>query len=113
MILKPKSFLCPVLLSVILLILQACSGSGQAQQGQNGGGRGRDGRGRGGEQEIAVKTTPVQRISIQRMVDLSGSLISPDQVRVSSEVGGMIASVSADLGQEVKAGQVLIQLDTR
>jgi RND family efflux transporter MFP subunit len=47
------------------------------------------------------------------MVDLSGSLISPDQVRVSSEVDGTVASVDADLGQEVQAGQVLIQLDTR
>jgi RND family efflux transporter MFP subunit len=47
------------------------------------------------------------------MVDLSGSLVSPDQVRVSGEVGGIIATLNADLGQEVQAGQVLVQLDTR
>jgi RND family efflux transporter MFP subunit len=47
------------------------------------------------------------------MVDLSGSLISPDQVRVSSEVGGVVSMVNADLGQEVQEGQVLIQLDAR
>jgi RND family efflux transporter MFP subunit len=56
---------------------------------------------------------PIQRISIQRMVDLSGSLVSPDQVRVSSEVAGVVSSVNAELGQEVQAGHVLIQLDTR
>src|SRR5688572_14051160 len=103
---------------LIALILQACSGTGQSQQSQNQGGaqggRGQGGRGgRGNQQEVAIKMTPVQRISIQRMVDLSGSLVSPDQVRVSSEVGGIISTVNADLGQEVRAGDILIQLDTR
>jgi RND family efflux transporter MFP subunit len=46
-------------------------------------------------------------------VDLSGTLASPDQVRVSSEANGVIERVNAELGQEVQAGQVLIQLDTR
>ena len=46
-------------------------------------------------------------------MELSGSLISPDQVRVSGEVDGTVSSVNADLGQEVQAGQILIQLDTR
>jgi RND family efflux transporter MFP subunit len=46
-------------------------------------------------------------------VDLSGTLVSPDQVRVSGEVSGIVASVAAELGQEVRAGQVLVQLDTR
>ena len=102
----------------LLVGLPSCSGNGQAQQqnqaGQNGergqrGGRG--GRGRG--EAVQVKSTTPQRIAIQRVVDLSGSLTSPDQVRVSSEVDGIIASVNADLGQEVRAGQILMQLDTR
>lgn len=117
-----KSIIRPIFLvalCAILLNLQACSGSGQADQGQGAGARGqrgnggRGGAGRGSDQEITVKTTPVLRISVQRSVDLAGSLVSPDQVRVSSEVGGFIASVNADLGQEVQAGQILMQLDTR
>jgi RND family efflux transporter MFP subunit len=106
-------------LCVFLVMLSACSGNGQPKQGENqnnaqrgsGGGGGRGGRGRG--DAVAVKSTTPQRIAIQRVVDLSGSLISPDQVRVSSEVGGIISSVNAELGQEVRTGQVLIQLDTR
>jgi len=39
-----------------------------------------------------VKTATVQKISIQRSVDLSGTLASPDQAHVSSEVAGQFAT---------------------
>src|SRR5262245_7095476 len=116
--LKRQHFFLLILLCGVLLGLQSCGGNGEARnknggQGaeQNGGQRGSGGRGRG--EAVQIKSTLPQRISVQRMVDLSGSLISPDQVRVSSEVDGTVAVVDADLGQEVRAGQVLIQLDTR
>src|SRR6185369_10706231 len=41
------------------------------------------------------------------------TLVSPDQVRISSEVSGVVSSVTVELGQEVRAGQILVQLDTR
>src|SRR5688572_2427617 len=97
-------FLFSLLPSLLLLGLWSCSGDGQAKQGQNSGQRGGSGgRGAGGRGEaVHVKSARPQRIAIQRMVDLSGSLVSPDQVRVSGEVGGMIAILDADLGQEVR-----------
>ena len=98
---------------VTLLVLQACSGSQSQQKGQNGGQRGQRGGGRGNGEAVQVKGTAPQRIAIQRVVELSGNLISPDQVRVSGEVDGTVSSVNADLGQEVQAGQILIQLDTQ
>jgi RND family efflux transporter MFP subunit len=99
-------------LFVILLALGACTGNGGSQQKNQGEGqRGRGGR--GGGEAVQVRSTTPQRIAIQRVVDLSGSLISPDQVRVSSEVDGTVSSVDADLGQEVREGDILIQLDTR
>jgi RND family efflux transporter MFP subunit len=55
----------------------------------------------------------VQRISIQRQVDLAGTLISPDHARISSEVAGVIREVLVELGQEVKPGQPLIRLEPR
>jgi RND family efflux transporter MFP subunit len=110
--LKLQSLFLVVPLCVLVFTLQACSGGSETQQkSQNGGQRGPGGKGRG--EAVQIKSTTPQRISIQRVVDLSGSLISPDQVRVSSEVDGTVASVNADLGQEVQAGQILIQLDTR
>jgi RND family efflux transporter MFP subunit len=118
MILKWRLVFLLFTLSSLFVGLQSCSGNGQAQQ-QNqtgqGGQRGQNGErgGRGRGEALQVKSTSPQRISIQRVVDLSGSLISPDQVRVSSEVDGIIASVEADLGQEVRVGEILVQLDTR
>ena len=53
------------------------------------------------------------KISIQREVELAGSLISSDQARVSSEVAGIVRRVLVELGQEVAAGQVVVELDTR
>ena len=95
----------------LLLVLPACSGGENPQQKGGGQGGQRGGRGRG--EAIPVKSTTPQRIGIQRIVDLSGSLVSPDQVRVSSEVDGLVSTVDAELGQEVRAGEILIQIDTR
>ena len=66
-----------------------------------------------GPAAIRVSATGVQRISIDRQVDLSGTLISPDQARVSSEVAGVVTQVLVELGQEVKPGQVLVRLEPR
>jgi RND family efflux transporter MFP subunit len=63
--------------------------------------------------EVAIRTTNVQRISIQRDVDLAGSLISPDQAKVSSEVAAVVRRVLVELGQEVAAGQIVAKLDTQ
>jgi len=70
--------------------------------------------GRGGPEaaaEVPVQTTRVQRIAIQRTVDLAGSIISPDQANVSSEVAGVVRQVLVELGQEIRSGQVVVKLD--
>jgi len=50
---------------------------------------------------------------VQREVDLSGTLLSPDQAKVSSEVAGIIREVPIQLGTEVKTGDVLVRLEPR
>lgn len=62
---------------------------------------------------VPVQTTTVQRISIQRQVDLAGTLISPDQAKVSSEVAGVVRQVLVEIGHEVQPGQVLVKLEPR
>jgi membrane fusion protein, multidrug efflux system len=85
----------------------------QSESNKNGGGRGARGqRPGGGGQPVEVRTAPVHRISIQRSVELSGTLVSPDQARVSSEVAGVVRDVLVEIGQEVKVGQELVRLDT-
>jgi RND family efflux transporter MFP subunit len=79
--------------------------------GQAGGGRGGRGGGRGSA--VAIQTTGLQRVSIQREVDLQGTLLSPDQAKVSSEVAGIVTDVPVQLGSEVRAGDVLVKLEPR
>ena len=52
-------------------------------------------------------------MSIQREVDLSGTLLSPDQAKVSSEVAGIVREVPVELGTSVRAGDVLVRLEPR
>ncbi|HEY6947862.1 MAG TPA: efflux RND transporter periplasmic adaptor subunit, partial [Gemmatimonadales bacterium] len=77
------------------------------------GGPGGPGGRRGGGAAVEVRTTTVQRMSIQRSVDLAGTLMSPDQARVSAEAPGVVRQVLVEIGTEVKAGQPLVRLDTR
>src|SRR5262245_35512967 len=80
--------------------------------GAGGGGGGKKGRG-GGGQAVSSQTTPVQRIAVQRQVDLAGTLLSPDQAKVSSEAAGVVRSVLVEIGREVKVGDPLVRLEPR
>jgi RND family efflux transporter MFP subunit len=90
-----------------LLSLLVSAGCGN-QQGPRG-------RRDGGPEKapLRVQTTSVQRISVQRQVDLSGTLVSIDQAKVSSEVAGIVRQVLVELGQEVAAGQIVVRLEPR
>jgi RND family efflux transporter MFP subunit len=90
--------------AVLPLMLAGC-------QGTSGPGRGSAG-GRGGT-TVPVRTTQVQRISMQRQVSVTGSLLSPDQAKVSSEAAGVVRQVMVEIGQEVQAGQPLVRLEPR
>lgn len=66
---------------------------------------------RRGGPSVAVKTTAVQRMTVQRQVDLAGTLLSPDQARVSSEAAGIVRAVLVEIGREVRVGDPLVRLD--
>ena len=59
-----------------------------------------------------VSVSPVHKNSVRRSVDVVGTLAAVDQVTISSEADGRVREVLADLGDLVKAGQVLIRLDS-
>jgi multidrug resistance efflux pump len=44
---------------------------------------------------------------------VSGTLASPDQARVSSEVAGIVVDVLVELGSTVSAGSELVRLESR
>jgi HlyD family secretion protein len=58
-----------------------------------------------------VSVTVVHKNSVARAVDVVGTLAAVDQVTVSSEADGKVQKINADLGDRVRAGQVLIELD--
>ena len=58
-----------------------------------------------------VAITIVHKNSVARAVDVVGTLAAVDQVTVSSEADGKVQKINADLGDRVRAGQVLIELD--
>ncbi len=62
---------------------------------------------------IAVETAKVETREIQRSVEAVGSLDPNEEVTVSNQVEGIVQSISVDLGDSVRPGQVLAQLDTR
>ena len=59
-----------------------------------------------------VTVAVVHKDSVPRAVDVVGTLAAVDQVTISSEADGKVQKILADLGDRVKAGQVLIALDS-
>src|SRR4029079_14186011 len=99
---------------LLSFVVFGCSGNQQGAAAAGGRG-GRGGRGGGNPVSpgnVSVETTKPQRIAIDRAVDLSGTPVSPDQARVSSEVAGKVMDVLVEIGQEVNDGQPLVILDT-
>jgi RND family efflux transporter MFP subunit len=58
-----------------------------------------------------IKVETVREDTVKRAVDLVGTLAAVDQVTISSEADGKVSRILADLGDRVKAGQPLIQVD--
>ena len=89
-----------VSLLVAVVLLGGCQNAANQRQGRGG-------------PSVAVRTTPVQHMSIQRQIDLAGTLLSPDQARISAESAGVVRQVLVEIGTEVKVGTPLVRLDTR
>jgi multidrug efflux pump subunit AcrA (membrane-fusion protein) len=68
---------------------------------------------RGGNPSVAIQTTATKRITVQRQVDLAGTLLSPDQAKVSAEAAGVVRSVLVEIGREVRVGDPLVKLEPR
>ncbi len=62
------------------------------------------------EARLPVTITPVRTQKVQRTVEFVGTLYANEEVAVSSEVEGRIASIAADLGDRVSQGQLLAKI---
>lgn len=62
---------------------------------------------------ISVESGRIETRELQRMVEAIGTLDPNEEVTISNQVEGAVSKVLFDLGDFVKAGQVLATLDTR
>lgn len=63
------------------------------------------------EAPLAVTVTPVRAQKVSRTIEFVGTLYANEEVTVSVEVDGRIASLAADLGDRVARGQTLARID--
>jgi RND family efflux transporter MFP subunit len=85
--------------AVVSLTLAGCSKTEKAQA------RGRDNTAQ------PVKVEVVRQVAVHRSVEVVATLAAQDEAVVSSEADGVVRAVLADLGDRVRAGQVLVELD--
>lgn len=89
----------------VLLIVCVAAGAGGCGRADTA-----DAQSREGAPKL-VATAIVAKHSVRRAVDVVGTLAAVDQVTLSSEADGTVRQILADLGDRVKAGQVLVELD--
>ncbi len=58
-----------------------------------------------------IETDRVSRRDIQRAVDVTGTLAAANQVTISSQSEGVVSRIAVDLGDPIRAGQVMVELD--
>ena len=62
---------------------------------------------------LTVTAAPVQARDVERVVETTGSLLAWQEATVNTSVPGTIARLAVDLGDRVRAGQVVAEIETR
>lgn len=93
---KPRVFV--TVLSIILLIFVLVGCSNQATDSRN---------------VMNIKTAVAGKHKLQATIDVSGVLLPTKTVNVVSKISGQVTGVNFDVGNNVKAGDTLITLETR
>lgn len=65
-----------------------------------------------GQQPGTASTAQVERTVLTSTVDTSGTIVPAQSIYLTFGTGGKVASVKVDIGDTVKAGQVIATLDT-
>jgi membrane fusion protein, multidrug efflux system len=63
------------------------------------------------EIEKRIQVEAVRQESVKRTLEVVGTLAAEDQVTISSQADGAVVKILADLGDRVRSGQVLLELD--
>jgi multidrug efflux pump subunit AcrA (membrane-fusion protein) len=95
----------PCKTSALSALVAVAIAASSCSKGESAQARGRDATAK------VVKVETVKEETVKRNVELVGTLAAVDQVTISSEAEGKVSRLLADLGDRVKAGQPLIQVD--
>ena len=98
-------FLSPARIQVVLALFlaTALAGCSEPTKGAERGTRERPAK--------VIDTEAVKREDVKRTVNVSGTLAAENEVTVSSQAEGVVSRVLADLGDRVREGQPLVELD--
>jgi multidrug efflux pump subunit AcrA (membrane-fusion protein) len=97
-----RTAMCQVCRWTVVVLAAAAAACSRGETAQA---RGRD----AAAKPVKVEVVKTERIT--RSVELVGTLAAVDQVTISSETDGNVSRILADLGDRVRAGQPLIQID--
>lgn len=95
-------------LVVACCVMASCGGdSGKSARGDKGAAGAEPSR-----EARRVELARVEKLPLEQLVTISGTLLAQDEVVVRSKVAGKLESVAVDLGTPVKSGQVIAQIET-
>jgi membrane fusion protein (multidrug efflux system) len=104
-----------VVLSLFLLALAACGGSGESQRSQGG----RRSRGMGDSMSgapsasVPVQVTSVPRQSISQYLETNGILEAENEVDIVARTTGPVTEITTEEGRLIRRGQVIARIDPR
>jgi multidrug efflux system membrane fusion protein len=87
----------------------ATSGAGPGQGARSGGGGGRSGFG----MPVSVRAAAARSGSIDSVLDALGTVVARNTVVVHARVDGQLVRIAFEEGREVKAGELLAEIDPR
>src|SRR5262245_58782862 len=62
-------------------------------------------------QPVTVTVEPVRRVPVRRSVTVVGTLFGEDEITLSPKVEGRVVRVWHDVGERVKPGELLLEID--
>jgi membrane fusion protein, multidrug efflux system len=101
-----------ILLAALLLGALALSGCKGGPQGADGDGKGKNGEDAKKPDPVPVEAVPISRRPIAASYTGTAPLEARGEAQVVAKTSGVALQVMAEVGQQVRAGQVLVRLDS-
>ena len=95
-----------LVVALLATALPGCSGGDEGAAGKKGAG----GEGGPAPEPVAVAVLPARADSVQRTVEVIGTLFGQEDTYISNKIPGRVTNIFVDVGDRVAPGQALAQL---